>query len=748
MTQNPKTSQKELSKSKQTNKRHLKLEKISTSKSSNTKNQYRKHKTSTSKQTVSTCLPMTSPPSEQKRDFQSNQMWDNNSSIDESNHQDPDLKEKSNRNISFMFKKNNPNLLHNISKISNRGHSLSRVQKHSEGSLSEQDTSKLLRSLSLDDSKSSVDSKYNNYLAEFDKDSEMQTNSRLHSSFNDSYYKDNSNIADKLSSLNITNFSKSFSNILDLSQAKLKKTSLLGVSRQDEEILHLVEQSFDQQDQSSDVIQETKPLQGTGDISKQGNIFLQEDSDFMKHNSSDSSNILEEKNSFQNNQFLQPNLNKKVQKKLPYLNLSKNEFEKNIQKNEDHNIPRQSSFSIENTQRSILSDFSFDENQKESFMKGFGYTKYHEKFFRKKVLKTSSREFLKIQTKDFNFSKNVFFYSNTLKNKTIKKMKQNIDQNESITLKLFNNGTLDKCESKYIIKKIGLIGSEKNSLAKEIVIGREGNKVLPNNLQIHDIPLKSKNRSVSRMHCMIESYFAFSGTFKLTKRILFFMSCLEKMRKKLKLTFKRPKFFFCRFIFFQIFKYLKKSKTVFLYDFNSTTSTFLRLPFSKTIYLVKDLKFMLGDDACFKVVNVLKNQRVESLQLQFPNSQWIGFDDQFLEEIEDMIPVNERSQDSDFMRNSDYFKQFALFNVNKKQNKKKICKDNKKLPTFQDYQHHQKLNKLNDVLILKVSNASSNIKKHLIFKANRRKPQIFRFGRTPENEVNVNLSDISRKHLR
>jgi hypothetical protein len=92
----------------------------------------------------------------------------------------------------------------------------------------------------------------------------------------------------------------------------------------------------------------------------------------------------------------------------------------------------------------------------------------------------------------------------------------------------------------------------------------------------------------------------------------------------------------------------------------------------------------------------------------------------------------------------------GFWNKNNKNNKNKINKHqrHKLKPVYEKYKEFQKKNRTHKVLILKVFNASSNLKKHLIFKTSLNKPQEFKFGRTPENEINVNLSDISRKHLR
>jgi hypothetical protein len=127
------------------------------------------------------------------------------------------------------------------------------------------------------------------------------------------------------------------------------------------------------------------------------------------------------------------------------------------------------------------------------------------------------------------------------------------------------------------------------------------------------------------------------------------------------------------------------------------------------------MKFLLGDDACFMVEKMESGASLEKLKSQFPQSIWLGFDHIYEENIFQAMGRND-------------------------QEKNRL--------TYENYLKYKKTNKSQNVLVLKVFNASSNIKKFIIFKAILGRHQVFRFGRTPDNEVNVNISDISRKHLR
>ena len=140
------------------------------------------------------------------------------------------------------------------------------------------------------------------------------------------------------------------------------------------------------------------------------------------------------------------------------------------------------------------------------------------------------------------------------------------------------------------------------------------------------------------------------------------------------------------------------------------------------------MKFLLGDDACFMVENIVMGKPLEELKENYPKSIWLGFDDFY---DEDLYQTLERN--------------YPIISNNNQDNKE--IQQSKK-PTYEDYLKYKEISKLHNVLILKVFNASSNIRNYIIFKAVPGKHQVFGFGRTPDNEVNVNLSDISRKHLR
>ena len=597
------------------------------------------------------------------------------------------------KNLSFMFKKHDPSLIHNISKISNRLNSFSRHRKNSEYSASGRDTSRLLRSLSLDDSKLSMDSKYNEYLAEFDGDSEQHTTSRLVSSCDECSLRDGSHANEPPSAIN--HFSKSLS-FLDVSQVHLKRASLLGVSKFEDEAIGLEEKSSDNLDESAEVGKSPRVNRQRPPKKKIRRKKRPKNDRKGKVREPSSGSILKM-------------LEREQTPSGDGVNADADEGQVDGHLREPRlGTWKRGSFSLENTQRSILSDFSFDENQKESFMRTFGYTRYHEKFFQ--VKRDRRHQEPKPQT--------VMSRKSGCRGR-VGGAEDSDQPKQQITLKMFACAKSNESVSTFVVTKRGLRGSTKNSRASEIVIGREGNKSLRNGLVIHDISLRASNRTVSRMHCMLDCYFAFRGTFRLTRRILFFLHCVGKRAARL-----RRRSVFCRVTWARVFEYLRKPRKIFLFDFNSTTRTFLRLPFGRSTRLTLNMRFMLGDDACFTVERVGAGGTLEQLQKDFPESVWLGFDDLYTEDLQEALLHNRASggrRDSDRAEPS---------------------------PAYHEYLRIRQDRRAPSVLVLRVFNASSNIRKSIIFKTQPGRRQTFGFGRAPENEVNVNLSDISRRHLR
>lgn len=394
-------------------------------------------------------------------------------------------------------------------------------------------------------------------------------------------------------------------------------------------------------------------------------------SDYLDHLNTEKSNQLSSKKSLNEFQIKENNSHSNLGNfsfnlGINKINANKNSFRILPEKNEDEeysnkNFKENNSFDLnlflhfenknriptEDTQMSFFSDLSIDNNLQNSFVKHFGSSKFHEKFFKQR----KKKKIFSIEC-----------------------------PNELISLKMFRNGFLQSIEKSFWIYKTGLKDSCKNTYANEIVIGRFGKHFNNKKLVIHDIPLSKTNKSVSRLHCFLDTYYNFKGTFKITKP---FISLL--------FVFKSKKGMIDSNIIYKIVEFIKKPKKTILYDLNSTTGTLIKLKnssFPKS--LTPGLKFYLGEDANFKVDSIQNDISLKSLKQKFRNSLWRGFDN-----IDEILDPN---------------KSF----------------------------------KLNNILILKVENSSSNLKSFIIL--NYVPNHIFHLGRAPENEIMVNICDISRNH--
>ena len=513
--------------------------------------------------------------------------------------------------------------------------------------------SKILDSLSLDNSKLSADSKYNEYLAECMSETTSNQSSML-------------NISSQFN----------FSMNLGTSQIEELNASKLNVSR------HLSGILAPQMTNSK--------LEEAGEVSDVGRSFLKpilendKDQDLRIYNRN--KRVKPNEDAYRG--MILPMLGDRLS--FDYRQTEEREMRRNSRildrlncedKRANESIlgkhPR--SFFLDDTQQSIFSLSASLEDFRDTFIQEFKKTDLHEKFFRTRPENDDSNE---------KSEENDFVFQESLKKRRIRASKFRMANKEKdvnkISLELFSSLKTPDPEKIYEISKLGLENSKKNTFAREIVFGRRAPKLEAKNLIMQDLAFSAnQDKSISRLHCLVDSRFFFPGSFKITSKIKNFLLCLHRKRNSKSLIHNRP-------FLLKIFQFFQRPKEIVLYDLGSKTGTFIRVSNPHKLSLQRGVSFLLGEDAIFKV-HTMGNFEPKKLHAKFPKSIWCGFDDSFLSETSNSPQRSELR-----------------------------------------------------VLILQNSNASSNLRDFVILKYIEGREYLV--GRSPHNDINLNLSNVSRMH--